>query len=115
MSSDRPIYGKRLVATAALAAFVLMTIGVGCRGFFVNQPNSVSVTQGSSSTLAVAVGTPQQLTATATFNSGTKDVTKSASWSSSSACATVSPTGLVTGIGAASGVTITASVGGVSG
>jgi len=61
MSSDRPTCGKRLVATAALAAFVLMAVGSGCTGFFVNQPNSIAVTQAGASTLAVAVGTPQQL------------------------------------------------------
>src|SRR5207245_3504734 len=115
MSSDRPTYGKRVVATAALAAFVLGTMGVGCRGFFVNQPNSIAVTQGSSSTLAVAVGTPQQLTATATYNSGTKIVTNSATWSSSTPCATVSTTGLLTAVGPSSDVTITATLAGVQG
>lgn len=115
MSSDRPTNGKRLVAMAALATFVLLAVGSGCRGFFVNQPNSVAVTQGSSSTLAVAVGTPQQLTATATFGSGTKIVTNSVSWSSSTSCATVSTTGVVTAVGPSSGVTITATLAGVQG
>lgn len=115
MSSDRPTNGKRLVAAAALATFVLLAVGSGCRGFFVNQPNSVAVTQGSSSTLAVVVGMPQQLTATATFDSGTKDVTNSASWSSSTSCATVSATGLVTAVGPSSDVTITATLAGVQG
>jgi len=115
MSSDRPTCGKRLVATAALAAFVLMAFGSGCTGFFVNQPNSIAVTQGSSSTLAVAAGTPQQLTATATYNSGTKIVTNSASWSSSTSCATVSTTGVVTAVGPSSSVTITAKLAGVQG
>ena len=115
MSSDRPTNGKRLVAMAALATFVLLAVGSGCRGFFVNQPNSVAVTQGSSSTLAVAVGTPQQLTATATFDSGTKIVTNSVNWSSSTSCATVSTTGVVTAVGPSSGVTITATLAGVQG
>jgi hypothetical protein len=93
----------------------LLVLGAGCTGFFVNQPNSISVTQGGSSTLSVVAPNSVQLTATATFNSGTKDISKSASWQSSSACATVSSTGLVTGLGPASNVTITASSGGVSG
>src|SRR5205809_2064285 len=115
MSSDRPIYGKRLVAAAALAAFVLMGVGSGCTGFFVNQPNSIAVTQAGASTLSVAVGTPQQLTATATYNSGTKIVTNSASWSSSSSCATVSATGVVTALGPSTNVTITATLAGIQG
>jgi hypothetical protein len=98
-----------------IAGLVLLALGAGCTGFFVNQPNSVSVTQAGSSTLSVAAPNTVQLTATASFNSGTKDVTKSASWQSSSACATVNSTGAVKGIGAASNVTITASLGGVSG
>jgi trimeric autotransporter adhesin len=98
-----------------IGAAALLVLGSGCTGFFVNQPNSISVTQGGSSTLSVVAPNSVQLTATATFNSGTKDISKSASWQSSSACATVSSTGLVTGLGPASNVTITASSGGVSG
>lgn len=115
MSSVRPTCGKRLAIAAALAAFVLMAVGSGCRGFFINQPNSITVTQGGSSTLAVAVGTPQQLTATASYNNGTKIVTNEASWSSSTACATVDQTGRVTANGPASSVTITATLAGVQG
>jgi hypothetical protein len=120
MSSNRPTYGKRLVATAALAAFVLMIVGSGCRGFFVNQPHSVSVTTGlngsgsSTFTITTASGT-QQLFATATFDDGNKDVTNSASWQSSSSCATVSSKGLVTAVGNASSIMITATLAGVSG
>ena len=115
MSSDRPIYGKRLVAAAALATFVLLAVGVGCRGFFVNQPNSVSVTTGlngsGSSTFTITTqGGTQQLFATATFNSGNKDVTNSATWQSSSSCATVNTKGIVTAVGNASSVTITATL-----
>jgi len=93
----------------------LLVLGAGCTGFFVNQPNSITVTQSGSSTLAVTAPNTVQLTATASYNSGTKNVSDSASWQSSSACATVSSTGVVKGIGAASNVTITASLGGVSG
>ncbi|HZQ19052.1 MAG TPA: hypothetical protein VFA90_10040 [Terriglobales bacterium] len=94
---------------------LLFLISGGCTGFFVNQPNSITVTQAGSSTLSVASGSTAQLTATGSFDSGTKDVTNSATWQSSSACATVSSTGLVTGVGAVSDVTITATLAGVSG
>src|SRR2546428_12248886 len=100
---------KRFVSVMALlTAALLLAVATGCKGFFVNQPNSVAV---SPSTLTVAQGGTGTLTATATYSSGTKDVTKSASWASSSPCATVNA-GLVTGVGAASGVTLTAQVGG---
>jgi hypothetical protein len=106
---------ERKVLMMGIAGLILLALGAGCTGFFVNQPNSVAVTQAGSSTLSVPAPNTVQLTATASFNSGTKDVTKSASWQSSSACATVNSTGVVKGIGAASNVTITASLGGVSG
>src|SRR5947207_6807128 len=94
--TDRPSFGKRLSASAALAAFVLMAVGSGCRGFFVNQPNSLAVTDVSGgSTFSVAVNGTDQLTATASYNSGTKIVTNSVSWQSSTPCATVSTTGLL--------------------
>ncbi len=113
MSSDRPTYGKRLVATAALAAFVLMAMGTSCKGFFVNQPNSVTVTTTTGGTSFSAAPTAN-LKAVASFDSGNKDVTNSASWQSSG-CATVSTTGVVTATGTASSVTISATVAGVSG
>jgi hypothetical protein len=102
---------RKLSQIAAFAALLVLVVGAGCKGFFVNQPNSVTV---SPSTLSVAQGAKGQLQATAAFNSSSKDVTKSASWTSSSPCATVSQ-GVVTGVGAATNVTITANVAGVSG
>ncbi|MGH9517884.1 MAG: hypothetical protein ACRD3P_19630 [Terriglobales bacterium] len=98
-----------------LGAAAVLVLGAGCTGFFVNQPNSISVTTlAGASTFTVAQGSTVQLQATASFNSGSKDVTKSANWQSSSACATVSA-GTVKGLGTVSNVTITASVGGVNG
>jgi len=100
------------------AALAIISLTTACTGFFVNQPNSVTVTTaasgGGSSTFSVAQGQTVQLFATAAFNSGNKDVTKSASWQSSTPCATVNA-GLVDGVGAATSVTITASVGGIAG
>ena len=119
MSSNRPTEGKRLVAAAALATLVLMAVGSGCRGFFINQPNSVAVTEATTgnSTFTVATGQTDQLKATATYSDGSlKDVTKSSTWQSSSACASVGPTtGLVTGKGSASSVTVSATLAGVQG
>ncbi len=116
MSSDRPTNGKRLVAAAALAALVLLAMGTSCNGFFVNQPNSVTVTTTTGGTSFSAAPTAN-LKAVASFDSGNKDVTNSASWqsSSSSGCATVSTTGVVTATATASSVTISATVAGVSG
>jgi hypothetical protein len=110
-----PIYKRISLVAVALAT---LSVAVSCTGFFVNQPNSVTVTTaangGGSSTFTVAQGSTVKLFATASFNSGNKDETNSASWQSSTACATVNA-GLVTGVGAATNVTITASVGGVTG
>lgn len=93
----------------------LLILGAGCTGFFVNQPNSLSVTTlAGASTFTVAQGSTVQLQAIASYNSGSKDVTKSANWQSSSTCASVSA-GTVKGIGSVSSVTITASLGGVNG
>jgi len=103
---------KRVVSfVAVLTAVMLLGVASGCKGFFVNQPDSVAVTP---STLTVTQGGTGNLTATATYSSGTKNVTNSAGWSSSSPCATVNA-GVVTGVGAATGVTITATVAGVNG
>jgi hypothetical protein len=110
--------GRKLPLIAVLALVSLLLLAAGCKGFFVNQPNSISVTTGpngsGSTTFSVAQGGTQQLYATATFNSGSKDVTKSASWQSSSPCATVNA-GLVKGAGSTSSLTISATLGGVTG
>src|SRR5437660_11777416 len=83
---------RKLSLIAGLAALSLFAAGVGCTGFFVNQPNSIAVTQAGASTFSVAVGAPKQVTATATYNRGTKIATNSATSSSSTSCATVSTT-----------------------
>ena len=98
----------------ALSAVLLLSVAVGCKGFFVNQPTSMSVTTASGGS-TFSVPPAALLKATATFNDGTKDVTKLVTWQSSTACVTVNSSGLVTGLGAASGVTITATLSGVSG
>jgi len=119
MRSSLPGYQRKypqpLAVSAVLAAFVALAVGSGCRGFFINQPNSITVTENGTSTLSVAVGSPQQLTATASYNNSTKNVTSEVSWSSSTSCASVAPTGIVTAVGPSSSVTITATLAGVQG
>src|SRR5579864_625281 len=114
MSSSK----RNLALVASAAAVLLVGVGAGCTGFFVNQPNSLSVTTGvngtGSSTFTVAQGSTVKLFATASFSSGSKDVTNSATWQSSTPCATVI-SGTVKGVAAVSSVTITATVSGVSG
>lgn len=107
--------GSRIVLVASL---LLLTFAASCTGFFVNQPNSLTVTTGAngggSSSFTLAQGSTVQLFATATYSSGNKDVTNSAVWQSSTPCATVN-LGSVKGIGTASGVTITATLSGIGG
>ena len=112
------IFGRKLPLLLALALVSLILLTAGCRGFFVNQPNSISVTTGlngsGNTTFSIAQSGTQQLYATASYNSGSKDITKSASWQSSSPCARVNA-GLVTGVGSTSSVTISATLAGVTG
>jgi hypothetical protein len=109
---------RKLSLVALLVSLALLITFPACKGFFVNQPNSIAVTTGAngggSSTFTVAQGSTVQLFATATYNSGNKDVTNSAVWQSSTPCATVT-LGSVKGIGATTGVTVTATLSGVGG
>lgn len=98
---------------AALGAFFLLGLATSCKGFFVNQPNSMSVTTAAGGS-TFSVPPDVQLKAVATFDDGTKDVTNSATWQSSTACVTVTSGGLVSGQGGASSVTISATLAGVS-
>ncbi len=65
---------------------------------------------------SIAKGTTQQFTATGTYSDGsTQNVTSSVSWSSANtAVATISATGLATGVTAGGPVTMTATSGGLS-
>jgi hypothetical protein len=103
---------------AAVSAVLLLVVAVGCKGFFVNQPNSMTVTTGAngggSSTFTVANGQTVKLYATATYSDGNKDVSNSATWQSSTPCATVNQ-GIVKGVGVASGVSVTATLNGIGG
>jgi hypothetical protein len=98
-----------LLATVALACWLNPATASGSGPVLV----SIAITPTSPS---IAVGTKQQFTATGTYSHGSKrDLTNSATWTSSvPSVATISGTGLATGIAAGS-TTIQAAVGSING
>ncbi len=82
---------------------------------FSSQPTPVSITVGAVQS-SMPKGTSQQLSATETFSDGsTKDVTSTATWTSSNpGVGTVSPAGVLSG-NATGSVTATATIDGISG
>src|ERR1700730_17102655 len=113
-----PSSERKLSLIAVLVALALLSLGAGCKGFFVNQPTTLTV---NPSTVSPAAGTTQPFTALAAYSDNTtKDVTKSATWTTSSPCAvalitTGSNAGNATAVGTGGVVTITASLSGVTG
>jgi uncharacterized protein YjdB len=101
-------------AISGLATVLVLLLGVGCRGFFVN-PTLSTLTVGPT-TPTIQQGTTLQMAATGTFNDGsTKSLAGSAFWSTSdSTIASVNTTGLVTGVSTGT-ATITAASGTISG
>lgn len=99
-------------------AVLLLAFAVGCRGFFVNQPTSVTVTPNAP---ALSSGQTQNFTAQAAFaDNTTRNVTSKATWSTSNPCivaiiASGNGAGNATTVGSGGSVTITASYNGVSG
>jgi hypothetical protein len=91
-----PSLKRNLRILATFAALSLLVLAASCRGFFVN-PTLTSITVAPTSASIIQGGT-QQINATGNFNDGsTKDLTGSASWTSSATdVATVSKGGLVT-------------------
>jgi trimeric autotransporter adhesin len=102
------------VGLRLLVSFTIAIGVIGCKGFFIG-PALSSVTV-APSTPSIAIGKTQQVTATASFDNGSTDnITDSASWTSSDvSIATVSSTGLVTGVAQGS-ATISATLDGISG
>lgn len=100
---------------AILSALSLLSLSVGCKGFFVN-PVLQSVTVGPAS-LNLQQGSTQQMTATGNFDDGsTQTLTSGVVWSSSdTTIAPVSGSGVVTGAASGGPITITAEDGTVSG
>jgi len=93
-----PSSKQKLQLVAAFATLLLFAVGVGCSGFFVD-PVLTSITVGPQASIQTA-GTVQ-MQAVGTYNDGTqKKLTSGVFWSSSATTiATISATGLVTGVG----------------
>ena len=111
---------RKLQLACGLGAVLLLLPASGCKGFFVNAPTSVTVSGPSS----VNTGDKPAFTALAAFSDGTtKDVTQSATWSSSNPCIiaiiTTSTAGANAGhanvVGTGGSVTISASYNGTTG
>jgi uncharacterized protein YjdB len=105
---------RRLQLSAAFAALFLLAFSLGCSGFFVD-PTLTTLTV-TPLTPSVVAGSTLQLTATGSYDDGSsKNISGTASWSTSDATiATVNTAGLLTGV-AQGTATITASSGAVSG
>jgi len=90
-----PSFNAKLRLLAALAALFTLALAAGCRGFFVN-PTLTSLAV-APTTVSLIEGNTQQLSATGTYDDGsTKDLTGTATWStSSSTVASVTSGGLV--------------------
>jgi Bacterial Ig-like domain (group 2) len=95
-SSRHRSLNKQLQRLSPLAILLALALAIGCRGFFVN-PKLTSITV-TPSTVTISKGQTNQMTATGNYNDGsTKNLTGSATWTSSdTACATVSSAGVVT-------------------
>ena len=104
---------KKLQIAAAFAVLLLFAMAVGCTGFFVN-PTLTGLTVGPSAT--INQGQTVQMTAVGTYNDGsTKTLGSGVYWNSSATnIASISTSGLVTGISPGT-ATINASSGAVTG
>ena len=109
---------SKLRLAAAFAALLTLALAVSCKGFFVNQPTSVTVTPNSPTFTS---GQQQSFTAQASFSDNTtKNVTASATWTTSNPCIVAIITsgtnaGNATDVGTGGSATITASYNGISG
>jgi hypothetical protein len=102
---------------AAFAALLIVALGAGCRGFFVN-PTVTGIQVGPSASLQQNKTIQESATATYSDNSTPKNITSGVVWSiadtSGTNVATISASGLVTAINPGT-ATVTGSVGSVSG
>lgn len=106
---------KHNIFRLAIGFVTLFTLlaALGCRGFF-TKPVLTGITVGPPSP-TVGQGSTLQMTATGTFDDGSTDRVSNVSWSSSSPdIATISSSGVVTGVATGS-TTITATSGSISG
>lgn len=101
----------------AVAVLVALALAASCRGFFVNQPTSVTVTPSSPTFTS---GQQQSFTAQAAFSGSSSNVTSSATWSTSNSCIVAIITsgtnaGNAVDVGSGGSATITASYNGIIG
>jgi len=107
---------QKVQILVALAALLSLATAVSCKGFFVNSPDSLTISP-NSVTFSDVPTDPEQLLAQATFGSKTQDVTTSTVWKTSNVCTvSVSTTNLgqINAVGTGSSATITATYNGVS-
>ncbi len=103
---------KKLQVAGAITTLFLFAAVVGCNGFFVN-PTLTSITVGPQA--SIQQGKTVQESAVGTFNDGTTNTLNNVFWSSSSTdIATISASGLVTGVSPGQ-TTITGASGTVTG
>src|SRR5215467_16398944 len=111
--------GRKPLVALVLSAMVLLASGTGCRGFFVNSPESVTVSPNTPD--MSTLGDTQPFAAIEAYSDNTtKTVTSSSQWSSSNPCvvaviANGANAGSATTVGSGSSVTVTASYAGVTG
>jgi hypothetical protein len=106
---------KKFPALAGLLMLFLLAGAISCKGFFVNSPDSLTISPDP--VTFSSVGDVEQLTAQATFGTQTQDVTTATVWKSANGCAVAPSTtniGQMTAIGTGSSVTLTATYNGVS-
>lgn len=103
---------KKIQVLVAFTSVLLVAFGAGCKGFFVN-PTLNSIAVGPQA--AIQQGKTVQMTAVGTYDDGSTKTLTNVFWSSSATgIATISTSGLVTGVTPGQ-TTITGSSGTVSG
>jgi Bacterial Ig-like domain (group 2) len=87
---------KKLQLVAAFATLLLFALGVGCSGFFVD-PTLTGITIGPTTTIQTA--STVQESAVGTYNDGSTKTITNVNWTSGTpSVATISKSGLVTGV-----------------
>jgi Bacterial Ig-like domain (group 2) len=103
---------QKVKISGSLLALLLVAVGLGCNGFFVN-PTLTSISVGPTATINQN-GTVQ-MSAVGTYNDGSTQTLSNVQWSSSeTTVASISASGLVTGVSPGT-TTITGASGTVSG
>ena len=109
---------SQIRALGAVAVLATLAFAISCKGFFVNQPTSMTVTPNSPT---LTSGQQQSFIAQATFSdNSTTNVTSSATWTTSNSCIVAvinsgSNAGNATDVGSGASATITASYNGAIG